>query len=59
WGLDKAFVNLKEGAETLLEKQIWIKSLISISLKYIAPVLIFLVFLNSIGFLNPILNLFE
>lgn len=59
WGLDKAFVNLKEGAETLLEKQIWIKSLISISLKYVAPVLIFLVFLNSIGFLNPILNLFE
>ena len=59
WGLDKAFVNLKNGAENLLESQSWIKTLIAVSLKYIAPVMIFLVFLNSIGFLNPILNLFE
>ena len=59
WGLDKAFANLRDGAEDLLEKQAWIKTLIAISLKYLAPVTIFLVFLNSIGVLNPILSLFE
>jgi len=58
WGLDKAFVNLKEGAENLLENQKWIKLLIFFSLRYIAPVLIFLVFLNSIGFLSAIIKLF-
>jgi NSS family neurotransmitter:Na+ symporter len=49
WGLDKAVANLKKGAENFLEKNTWIIGSWKFFIKYIAPILIIFVFLNSIG----------
>jgi NSS family neurotransmitter:Na+ symporter len=58
WGLDKVIPNLKKGAEKLFDKYPWSVSFWKIFIKYLSPVLIFLVFLNSIGLLDKILELF-
>lgn len=58
WGLDKAVVELQKGAESLFEKGSWRVNLWRIFLKFFAPVLIFLVLLNSIGVLDMITDLF-
>ena len=58
WGLDKVIPNLKRGAEKLFDKYPWSVSFWKIFIKYLSPVLIFLVFLNSIGLLDKILELF-
>ncbi len=58
WGLDKVIPNLKRGAEKLFNKYPWTVSFWKIFIKYLSPVLIFLVFLNSIGLLDKILELF-
>ncbi len=52
WGFDKVVVRLKEGAENLFEKNAWLIPTWKIFLKYFAPILIFIVFLSSIGLLN-------
>lgn len=52
WGFDKVVVRLKEGAEDLFEKNAWLIPTWKIFLKYFAPILIFIVFLSSIGLLN-------
>ncbi len=49
WGVDKAVVELKKGAESLFEKAGWQISIWKVCVKYIAPIMIFLVLLSSIG----------
>ena len=52
WGFDKALVNLKEGAENLIDKYPWVISFWKVFLKYFAPILISLVLLHSTGLLG-------
>ena len=59
WGFDKVLVNLKKGAENLFEKYPWSITIWKIFLKYLSPVLIFLVFLHSIGILQDVIDLFS
>ncbi len=49
WGFDKALLELKQGAENVFSNQPYIVSAWKIFIKYFAPVLIFLVLLNSLG----------
>jgi neurotransmitter:Na+ symporter, NSS family len=58
WGLDKAIIELKKGAERLFEKSKWRMDVWKILLRYCAPILIFLVLLNSLGILQKIIELF-
>jgi NSS family neurotransmitter:Na+ symporter len=58
WGLDKAVIELRKGAEKLFAKSIWRIEAWKVLLKYLAPVLIFLVLLQSLGLLDKIMNLF-
>lgn len=58
WGFDKAVAELKLGAEELFKKAYWQISLWQFFLKYFAPVLIFIVLLNSLGLLDFITNIF-
>jgi len=51
WGLNKSLVELKLGAEGLFENYPIIIKFWKIFVKYFAPVLIFLVLLNSLGIL--------
>lgn len=57
WGFDKAVLELKQGAEKIFEKASWQISIWKIFLKYFAPVLIFIVLLNSLGLLDFLINL--
>lgn len=59
WGFDKALKELKLGAESMFEEYPSIITFWKIFLKYFAPILIFIVLLNSIGFLDIITNLFK
>lgn len=52
WGLDKALVDLKHGAEKFFDERSLLVSTFKIFLKYISPVMIFIVFLHSIGLLE-------
>ncbi len=52
WGFDKALINLKDGAENLMEKYPWVITFWKVFLKYLAPILIFLVLLHSTGLLG-------
>jgi len=52
WGMDKVVFNLKEGAENLFKNHSWIVTAWKIFIRYFAPVLIFIVFLSSIGLLD-------
>lgn len=58
WGFDRALPNLRNGAEKLFTKYPWVISVWKIFLKFLAPVLVFLVFLHSIGLLDKIIGLF-
>ena len=49
WGLDKAVIELKKGAVNIFENHGWMVVAWKFFLKYIAPVMIFIVFLYSIG----------
>lgn len=49
WGIDKVLTELKFGSEKLFSKSGWIISVWIILVKYFAPVLIFLVLLQSLG----------
>jgi neurotransmitter:Na+ symporter, NSS family len=59
WGFDKAIPELLKGAEKLFKTNPWIISVWKIALKYFAPVLIFLVLLQSLGLLQKFLDLFS
>ncbi|MDZ7623358.1 MAG: sodium-dependent transporter [Ignavibacteriaceae bacterium] len=58
WGFDKVIPNLRKGAEKLFDNYPWILGFWKFFLKFLSPVLIFFVFLHSIGLLEKILNLF-
>ncbi len=59
WGFDKSLKELKLGAESLFDNYPIIITFWKIFVKYFAPILIFLVLLNSIGsFINNMSNLF-
>jgi len=58
WGFDRVLPKLKLGAEKLFNDYPWVISVWKIFLKYLAPVLIFLVFLQSIGVLEKIVSIF-
>jgi len=58
WGFDKSLKELKLGAESIFENHTIIVTFWKIFVKYFAPVLIFIVLLNSLGFLDFIINLF-
>jgi len=59
WGFDKALVNLREGAEKLFDNNPMVIKFWKIFLRYFAPILIFIVLLQSSGILEKILNLFN
>ncbi len=59
WGFDKALKELRLGSESLFDKYPKIIVFWKIFLKYFAPILIFIVLLNSLGFLDILLNLFN
>jgi NSS family neurotransmitter:Na+ symporter len=59
WGFNKAIPELKKGAETLFEKYPYVITGWKILIKYFAPVLIFLVLLQSLGILEKIVSLFK
>jgi NSS family neurotransmitter:Na+ symporter len=52
WGFDKALIELKHGAENVFKDRTWLVTTFKIFLKYIAPVMIFIVFLHSVGLLE-------
>lgn len=58
WGFDKVIPNLKMGAEKLFNKYPLTLLLWKVFIKFLSPVLIFLVFLHSIGILDKLTNLF-
>ncbi len=58
WGFENALKELRAGAEKLFNKYPVVVLYWKIFIKYFAPVLIFLVFLNSIGVLQLISDLF-
>ena len=59
WGYDKVIPNLRKGAENFFDNYPLLSSLWKIFLKYLSPILIFLVFLYSIGLLEKIFNVFS
>lgn len=58
WGFDKSEAELKLGAESTFSKYYWFIRTWKFLIKYVAPVLIFIVLLNSIGVLKFITKLF-
>ena len=59
WGFDKVIPNLRKGAEKFFDNYPGLSFAWKIFLKYLSPVLIFLVFLYSIGLLDRIFSLFS
>ncbi len=51
WKMSNAFDELKKGAEHIFEKHTWLKHYLWVSVKYTAPILIIIVFLNALGVL--------
>lgn len=49
WSFKNAFLHLREGAETLFRNHPYLKWYFEISIKYIAPLIIVLVLLDSLG----------
>ncbi|MCK4904274.1 MAG: hypothetical protein KAS35_06240, partial [Candidatus Marinimicrobia bacterium] len=52
WGFDKALIELKHGAENVIKDHSWLVGTFKVLIKYIAPVMIFIVFLHSVGLLE-------
>ncbi|MCW8804345.1 MAG: sodium-dependent transporter, partial [Ignavibacteriaceae bacterium] len=59
WGYERVIPNLRKGAENFFDNHKRIVIAWKIFLKYFSPVLIFLVFLYSIGLLEKIIKLFS
>ncbi len=49
WGIDKAIIELKDGAEKIIETNPWLMRLWSIFLRFLSPILIFIVLLYKLG----------
>ncbi|MBU0558600.1 MAG: sodium-dependent transporter [Bacteroidetes bacterium] len=54
WGFDKVLVNLKEGSQNLFDNYPYIILTWKFFLKYLSPILIFIVLLHSLGILDII-----
>ena len=52
WGMKKGIAHLREGAEPLFEKHPMIENYFRVSIRYIAPLLIFLIILDTVGVFN-------
>jgi NSS family neurotransmitter:Na+ symporter len=52
WGAKEAFVHLREGGEGFFDNNRWVQHYFRLCFRYIAPVLIIVVFLNALGQLN-------
>lgn len=52
WGISKAIIQLKHGSESLFEKYKWLGMYFWFCIKYSAPILIVLVFLNAFGLIG-------
>lgn len=52
WGFDKALVAIREGAETIFRENTIMANAWNVFLKYLSPVMIFIVFLYSIGLIG-------
>jgi NSS family neurotransmitter:Na+ symporter len=48
WGIFTALKKLKEGSEELFDNHPWLNNYFWLCIKYVAPILIFLVFLNAL-----------
>ena len=59
WGFDKVLIELMKGSEKIFDNYPSIISAWKIFIRYLAPVLIFLVFIHSIGLLDIIFALFN
>lgn len=49
WGTQNSIKHLKQGAESLFKSNTWIETYFKFCFKYIAPILMIIVFLNSLG----------
>jgi neurotransmitter:Na+ symporter, NSS family len=49
WGVGNALTQLKLGASDMFEKHPWLKGYFWLCFKYVAPILMIIVFLNAIG----------
>ncbi|MDA3860944.1 MAG: sodium-dependent transporter [Melioribacteraceae bacterium] len=56
WGFDKVLTNLREGAEDLFDNNPFIITTWKFFLKYLSPILIFIVLLHSLGVIDLIFN---
>ena len=56
WGFDKVLTNLKEGAEDLFDNYPNVITIWKYFLKYLSPILIFIVLLHSLGVIDLFLN---
>jgi len=54
WGFDKVLLNLREGAENLFDNYPYVITTWRFFLKYLSPVLIFIVLLHSLGVIDLI-----
>lgn len=59
WGFDNAIIHLKEGAQELFYSYPWLATGWKIFLKFIAPVMIFIVLLHSMGLLDTLISWFS
>jgi neurotransmitter:Na+ symporter, NSS family len=49
WGTTKGFKHLREGAETFFDTQRWFSGYLYICIKFLAPIIIVFIFLQTIG----------
>ncbi|MEE8341162.1 MAG: sodium-dependent transporter [Candidatus Neomarinimicrobiota bacterium] len=56
WGFDKALIELKKGAENIFQNRSWLVNTFKYFLKFVAPVMIFIVFLHSVGLLESVID---
>ena len=56
WGMDKALAKLKKGAERFFGRYKWRIVTWRVFLKYLSPILIFIVLLQSVGLLTKIVD---
>ena len=56
WGFDKALIELKHGAENVFKNRKWLVTTFKVFLKFISPVMIFIVFLHSVGLLESAID---
>ena len=56
WGLDKAVIDLIKGAENVFQRKVWLLKFWRLIIKYLAPILILVVLLHSVGLLDEIID---